>query len=456
MIVYKKRGKNTMIKVITYGTYDLLHYGHINLLRRAKELGDYLIVGVTTDNFDRSRGKLLVQQSLSDRIEAVKASGYADEVILEEYEGQKIDDIKKYGVDIFAIGSDWKGKFDYLSDYCKVAYLPRTDGVSSTELRNNGTIIRIGIVGYGYSLNKFIDESKFISGIEITDYYNDISIDQKVLDESVFHKCETYDELLNKIDAVYVITPPNEREHFTKKALERQKHVLCETPIALESHLVTELYSLAKNNGVILCEALKTAYSLAFQRLVVLLKGGVIGKIKSIEAACTSLEVKSSWYDSFEAGGGAMVSWAPYALLPVLNIFGNDYSDCRFISYLDIDNNTDLYTKIQMLYPSAEASLMVGTGVKSEGDMVIAGTKGYIYVPAPWWKMDYFEVRKEDSRDNRRYFYQFEGEGVRYELAEFVKSIRNSSPCIHLTEDTSNMISKIIEDYRKKIKVQYI
>ncbi len=456
MISNKTRGENDVIKVITYGTYDLLHHGHVNLLRRAKELGDYLIVGVTTDNFDRSRGKLLVQQSLSDRIEAIKALGYADEVILEEYEGQKIDDIKKYGVDIFAIGSDWKGKFDYLSDYCKVVYLPRTEGISSTELRNNGTTMKIGIVGYGYSLGKFIDESKFVSGIEITDYFNDAPVDDKILDNAVFHECETYDEMLDKVDTVYVISPPSEREHFTRKALEKQKHVLCETPIALNSHSVTELYGVAKNNGVILCEALKTAYSLAFQRLVVLLKGGVIGKIKSIGAACTSLEVKSDWYDSFEAGGGAMVSWAPYTLLPVLNIFGNDYSDCRFISYLDIDNNTDLYTKIQMLYPSAEASLMVGTGVKSEGDMVIAGTKGYAYVPAPWWKMDYFEIRKEDSRDNRRYFYQFEGEGIRYELAEFVKSIRNSHSSICLTEETSCAISKIIEDYRKGINVKYI
>lgn len=84
-----------MTKVITYGTYDLLHYGHIKLLERAKALGDYLIVGVTSENFDRSRGKLLVQQSLPERIEAVKATGLADEIIIEEYDGQKIDDIKK-------------------------------------------------------------------------------------------------------------------------------------------------------------------------------------------------------------------------------------------------------------------------------------------------------------------------------------------------------------------------
>ena len=108
-----------MIKVITYGTFDLLHEGHIRLLRRAKALGDYLIVGVTSDVFDQSRGKINVVQSLSERMQAVKDLKIADEIIVEEYEGQKIDDIKRYGVDIFAIGSDWTGKFDYLKQYCQ-------------------------------------------------------------------------------------------------------------------------------------------------------------------------------------------------------------------------------------------------------------------------------------------------------------------------------------------------
>ena len=109
-----------MIKVITYGTYDLLHYGHIRLLKRAKALGDYLIVGITADSFDVARGKINVRQSLIERIEAVKATGLADEIIIEEYEGQKIDDIRRFGVDIFAIGSDWKGHFEYLNEFCKV------------------------------------------------------------------------------------------------------------------------------------------------------------------------------------------------------------------------------------------------------------------------------------------------------------------------------------------------
>ena len=132
-----------MVKVITYGTYDMLHYGHIRLLERARELGDYLIVGVTADDFDRSRGKINVEQSLAERMEGVRATGLADEIIVEEYEGQKIDDIQRYDVDIFTVGSDWRGHFDYLNDYCKVVYLDRTEGISSTEIRSKRQSINI-------------------------------------------------------------------------------------------------------------------------------------------------------------------------------------------------------------------------------------------------------------------------------------------------------------------------
>lgn len=156
-----------MIKVITYGTYDLLHYGHIRLLKRAKALGDYLIVGVTADSFDVARGKINVRQTLMERIEAVKATGLADEIVIEEYEGQKIDDIRRFGVDIFAIGSDWKGHFEYLKEFCKVVYLDRTQGISSSELRAEKRELRIGLVGESGILNKFEKESGFVNGVKI-------------------------------------------------------------------------------------------------------------------------------------------------------------------------------------------------------------------------------------------------------------------------------------------------
>ena len=162
-----------MKKVITYGTYDLLHQGHINLLKRAKALGDYLIVGVTNDNFDRDRGKLNVRNNVLERVEAVKATGLADQIVIEDYFGQKIDDIQKYDVDIFAIGSDWLGKFDYLNEYCQVVYLPRTEGISSTMLREElQEDIHIGIIGAGRIAQRFVPECEVVSAVKVVDVYD--------------------------------------------------------------------------------------------------------------------------------------------------------------------------------------------------------------------------------------------------------------------------------------------
>lgn len=160
-----------MIKVITYGTYDLLHYGHIRLLERAKALGDYLIVGVTADDFDKNRGKINVQQSLSERIAAVRDTGLADEIIVEEYEGQKIDDIRRLDVDIFTVGSDWEGYFDYLKEYCKVVYLERTQGISSSEIRNEKRAVSLGLVGEGSFINKVAIESSYVNGLKLSGVY---------------------------------------------------------------------------------------------------------------------------------------------------------------------------------------------------------------------------------------------------------------------------------------------
>ena len=167
-----------MIKVITYGTYDLLHYGHIRLLERAKALGDYLIVGVTADGFDMARGKINVQQSLMERVEAVRATGLADEIIIEEYEGQKIDDIRRLGIDIFTVGSDWRGHFDYLSEYCKVVYLDRTEGVSSSDIRSEERTLRLGLVGELPALDKIRQECGFVNGVTISGVY---SLDNRLL-----------------------------------------------------------------------------------------------------------------------------------------------------------------------------------------------------------------------------------------------------------------------------------
>ncbi len=121
-------------RVITYGTFDMFHVGHLNLLRRIKSYADELIVGVSTDEFNRIKGKKTIIQ-YAHRAEIVGAIKYVDRVIPENSWEQKIEDIRKYKIDLFIMGEDWRGKFDFLQEYCEVRYLPRTEGVSSTELK---------------------------------------------------------------------------------------------------------------------------------------------------------------------------------------------------------------------------------------------------------------------------------------------------------------------------------
>ena len=208
-----------MKKVITYGTYDLFHYGHQRLLERAKELGDYLIVGVTADDFDKQRGKINVQQSLMERIESVRATGLADEIIIEEYEGQKIDDIKRFEVDIFTVGSDWVGHFDYLKEYCDVIYLERTKGVSSSDLRAEKRSINLGLIGEGNVLKKFYEESKFVNGIEVNAALVNNQNERKSYESQELLLTDDFDKLLSVVDAVFIISHPSKHYSQIKKAL---------------------------------------------------------------------------------------------------------------------------------------------------------------------------------------------------------------------------------------------
>ena len=407
-----------MKKVITYGTYDLFHYGHRRLLERAKALGDYLIVGVTAEDFDKARGKINVQQSLMERIEAVRNSGLADEVIVEEYEGQKIDDIQRYDVDVFAIGSDWLGKFDYLKEYCEVVYLDRTQGVSSTELRSERNPVRLGLVGRYGGIRKYVAETSYVNGLDVGGVLvNDKERTTRELTDIPF-VADNYDELLEKVDAVYVVSHPSQHYEHIRDALQEGKHVLCESPIALNVEQYEELTKMAQEKGLVLMDAVKTAYGMAYNRLILLLKGGKIGRIVSVDTVCTSLQdLQSSEYKNLDIKWNSICAWGPTALLPVFQLLGPNFKTKIITSsFIDKEQYFDMFTKVAFVYDHAVASIKVGKGVKSEGEMIISGTQGYVYVPAPWWKMDYFELRYEDSNRNRRYFYQLDGEGIRYEL----------------------------------------
>ncbi len=443
-----------MKKVITYGTYDLLHQGHINLLKRAKALGDYLIVGVTNDNFDRDRGKLNVRNNVLERVEAVRKTGLADKIIIEDYVGQKIDDIKKYDVDIFTVGSDWKGHFDYLREFCDVVYLPRTEGISSTMLRNEmQNDIHIGIVGAGRIAKRFPGEAKFVSEAVVNGVY-DIerkNAEKLAADNNIPKVYDSYGQLLDDVDAVYIATPHLSHYSLAKAALEAGKHVLCETPMVLRKEEAEELFSLAKAKNLVLVEANKTAHCPAFNHLVTMIKSGLIGEVVDIDASESKV-----WGDKTlreldpKQAGGSFYELGSYPLLPILKLMGTDVLDMRL--YSKMENDVDIYTKGILLFPKAVCSFKVGLGVKTEGNLVISGTKGYAYVPAPWWKTDFYELRYEDQNKNRKYFYKWDGEGLRYEIREFLSCIVNHrGSSIYLNQEESIEMASLMQNFTDRI-----
>lgn len=416
-----------MKTVITYGTYDLLHQGHINLLRRAKALGDYLIVGVTSDSFDHNRGKLNVRNNVLERVEAVKATGYADQIIIEDYVGQKIDDIQKFDVDIFAVGSDWEGKFDYLNEFCKVVYLPRTEGISSTMLRNETQdAVRVGIVGCGRVAKRFPSEADVVSGVKVCAAY-DVNRTTAIKITKENKDIEAYsdiDEMLEVVDAVYIATPHLTHYEYIKKAIEAGKHVLCETPMVLNGTQAKELYELAERCDRVLMEANKTAHCPAFNHLMVMIKSGVIGEVVDVEASLSKVwgDRTLREFDPRQAGG-SLFELGSYPLLPIIKLMGTQYENLNL--YSRMEDGVDVYTKGEFRFKKAVCSFKVGLGVKTEGNLVISGTKGYAYVPSPWWKTDYFELRYENQNDNKKFFYKWDGAGLRYEIQEFVSCILN-------------------------------
>lgn len=435
-----------MKKVITYGTYDLFHQGHYNLLKRAKALGDYLIVGVTTDNFDLERGKMNTCNNVIERIEAVRASGLADQIVIEEYRGQKIDDILKYNVDVFAIGSDWEGYFDYLNEFCQVIYLPRTQGISSTQLRQERPVVKLGIIGTGSIASRFVPESKNVNNAVITSIYNPDIEEAKKFGEvhNIAVTAHDLEELYANCNAVYIASPHYTHYDYVKASLLAGKHVLCETPFVFSRLQAEELYSLSEERELILMVALKTAYTPAFGHLYSLIKSKVIGDIVEVNASVTTLTDECSAKLDSRYLGGSMSENACFPLLPIFKFLGTDYRDACF--YSKMKNGVDMYTKAVFRYDHAVASFQVGLGVKTEGSMTIAGTKGYVYVPAPWWKTDYFEVRYEDQNQNKKYFYPFFEEGLRYEIKDFVAAILTEGYCFNKISKLENLAMAQVQE----------
>ena len=373
-----------MKKVATYGVFDLFHEGHVNLLRRARELGDYLIVGVTTNHFDEIRGKLNTTDSYAVRYQAVVDSGFADEVIPEEYPGQKIDDITSRGIDVMVFGSDWIGHFDYLQDLCEVVYLPRTQGISSTALRNaRFPEVRVGIAGGGRIARRFVTEAAGIGGKQLVAAYNPNGEHARAFarETGIGQAFDDWDAFLDAVDAVYVASPHEYHFDQAKSALLAGKHVLCEKPLAFSGAQAEELFALAAERDLVLLEAVKTAYCPGFEELVSVVKGGAIGEVRDVEAAFTRLTAPGvRERDDAQFGG----------------------------SFLE----------------------------------------GYILAPAPWWLTTHFEVHHEDPDDVQMHDVAFLGSGLRYEISNFIHLVRRDDDRYpKLAPEESIAMASVFERY---------
>ena len=410
----------------------MFHQGHLRILERAKALGDYLIVGVTDENYDRSRGKLNVIENTQKRMQAIEALDFVDKVIIEKHKKQKARDMVKYKVDIFAIGDDWIGTFDYLNEYTQVEYLPRTKGISSTALRkDNFDLIELGIVGLGRDTEAFIKEAQHVANLKLNRIYSpDLPALQEFTDNSsIEFGHDNYDEFLDThISAVYIDTDLEKHYMLIKKALLAKKHVLCENPMALHKSELQELLALAEQEQVLLLSALKTAFLPAFNQLLTELDKGIIGDVKEVRATRTSLYKEKDYPDTFMAQGATNILSSFPSLL--INKVLGESKDLTFF-----DQGTEGYDVSNIIISKHKGGAIgianVATGIKSEGNAVISGTKDYVYIPAPWWLTKQFHVRFEDENKSQIFNYEFDGCGLRYMIAEFSsliqRGIRKSS-----------------------------
>ncbi len=418
-----------MKTVITYGVFDLFHDGHRSLLERARALGDKLIVGVTTDQYAYQRGKMCLVDPIEKRIENVKKSGFADEIIIEDHHGQKVEDISRYHVDIFAIGDDWLGKFEYLENMCQVIYLKRTPDISSTLLRySKYPFLKIGIIGSGRVAGRFMREAGYIREIQVPCVYNprldnSESLRRFLESHTSVMKVRTLDKLFDQTDAVYIASPHETHFGYAKEALKAGKHVLCEKPMAFSREEAEELFEIAEANDLVLMEGIKTAYCPGFVKLISIAKSGLIGEIVNIESCFTRLTPPGlrEWTDL--RYGGSFTELGSYILLPIVKLLGTEDLEWNFRSMLN-ENGLDIFTRLEVSKGDIIAAGRCGIGAKSEGQLIISGTKGYILTEAPWWKTTYFEIRGEDPNYRKRFTADFEGDGMRYEIADLLYRVQ--------------------------------
>lgn len=312
--------------------------------------------------------------------------------------------------------------------------------------------MKFGIIGTGRITDRFMSEAKTVKGVEILVACNpNLESAKRFADQyNLPFYTDKAEELPEVVDAVYIAAPHQTHYTYTKQMLEAGVHVLCEKPMTLSKNEAKELYELADAKSCVLMEAIKTAYCPGFLGMLEIVKSGKIGKVCDVESCFSRLTPTNLREMNDVDCGGSFTEFASYSLLPIVKFLGTDYSDVRFQSLLGA-NGIDVYTKAFFDYGTAAAMAKTGLGVKSEGQLVISGTKGYILAESPWWLTRKFEVRYEDPNKRELYECEYEAAGLRYEIQMFVERIKTgesvSKMQFGLSEEESIWLAGVMETF---------
>jgi predicted dehydrogenase len=324
--------------------------------------------------------------------------------------------------------------------------------------------MKLGIIGTGRIAKRALKELEYVPEFEVVAVYNpnyDHARDfaKRLENAKASPNLEVFGE---SVDAVYIATPHGTHHHYAGRMLELKKHVLCEKPMVMDPQLAKELYESADRRGAVLMEAIKTAYCPGFAKLEEVVASGVIGDIVDVEAAFTRLTLPGGREFDPGAIGGAFTEFGTYNMLPIFRFLGTDYRDVSFMR-IPTASGVDGYSKAMFSWGESTGTLQIdssktsqsvtsplarlatakcGLTAKSEGQLLITGTKGYILAPSPWWRTSCFEVRYEDPNKVDRYVVAFESDGLRYEFKEFARRISELEEGAELASQTEALYKK--------------
>lgn len=313
--------------------------------------------------------------------------------------------------------------------------------------------IRLGIIGTGRIAHRFAKMAAETEMVTISCVYNPHlqSAEQFAEDCGIPSYTDNWDTFVNRVDAAYIASPHQTHENYAKKLLETGVHVLCEKPMSFRRKTAEMLYALAKEKDCILMEALKTADCPGFLAMMELAKSGLIGEIRDVEACFSRLTPTNLREYTDTECGGSFTEFGSYVLLPIFRLLGTGYQSFSSQSIL-APNGVDNYTRLNFQYENAIAAAKTGLGVKTEGQLVISGTKGYILCESPWWLTRTFEVRYEDPNKREVYQYPYENSGLQYELETFIRRIQEKNAILEggISQEESVAMAGVMEVFLEK------